>query len=95
MSGGISDALEASIREYSKYLLGLSGKTAGELEFMNAEMHNVLDMQTRDVRKTERQVILFLQFLTEMHGKTAIVNLGIDPHSMQPIVKSDSDDLMF
>lgn len=96
MSHGLSDALESSIREYSKYLLELpQHKVAAELEFLQHEMHDHLDKQSRDVRRSEQPVIQLLHFLTEAHGKTAIINLGIDPFSMQPIVRIDGDEMMF
>lgn len=96
MSHGMSDALEASIREYSKYLMELpQHRAASELEYLQHEMQDTLSKQGRDVRKSEQPVIQLLHFLCEAHGKTMIVDLGIDPHSMQPIVRLDGDEMMF
>ncbi len=96
MSMGMSDALEASIKDYSKYLLSLPVlKSAVELEFAEAEMRNVLTKNTRDIRKSEQPTMNLLLFLAEAHGKSAIVSLGFDPFSMQPIVRMDGDELSF
>lgn len=96
MAMGISDALEKSIREYSRYLLNLHECiNAEELEYAEAEMCNILAQHSRDVRKSEQATIQLLGFLAECHGKSAIVALGFDPFSMQPIVKIDGDEMMF
>jgi hypothetical protein len=96
MAMGISNALESSIREYSSYLLSLHDcRNADELEFAEAEMRNTLAQHSRDVRKNEQPTIQLLEFLAESHGKSAIAALGIDPFSMQPIVKLEGDEMMF
>jgi hypothetical protein len=96
MSMGMSDALEASIKEYSIYLLTLHEcKTADELEFNEAEIHNTLSQQFRDIRKNEQPTMQLLEFLAEAHGKSAIVALGYDPFSMTPIVRLDGDEIAF
>jgi len=96
MAMGVSDALEKSIREYSKYLLSLHNcRNADELEYTEAEMRNTLAQHSRDVRKNEQPTIQLLEFLAESHGKSAIAALGIDPFSMHPIVKWDGDEMMF
>jgi hypothetical protein len=91
----MSCALEQSIRMYSKFLLNLHGQTAAELEYMEAEIRNVLCQNSRDVHPGELPVNQLLIFLAECHGKSAIVSLGIDPFSMEPIVRVDGDEMSF
>jgi len=95
MSGGMSHALELSLKEFSKHLVSLHDKTASELEVAEKEMHRLINDQSRDVRKSEQPTVQLLQFLCEMHTKSAIVSLGIDPFSMIPIVREDGDEMMF
>lgn len=96
MGMGISDALEKSVREFSKYLLNLNDcKTADELEYTEAEIRNILAQHSRDVSNAEIPVMRLLEFLAESHGKSAIAAMGIDPFSMLPIVRLDGDEIMF
>jgi tRNA U34 5-carboxymethylaminomethyl modifying GTPase MnmE/TrmE len=91
----MSGALEQSIRMYSKFLLDLHGQTAVELEFGEAAIRNVMSQNSRDVHPGEMQVIQLLSYLAECHGKSAIASLGIDPFSMEPIVRLDGDEMSF
>ncbi len=96
MSMGMSDALESSIREYSKFLLELPTlKTADELEFAEAEIRNTLTQHSRDIRKSENPVYQLMMFLAESHGKSAVAALGYDPFTMLPIVRVDGDEMSF
>lgn len=96
MSMGLSDGLEKSVKEYSKYLLEVAGyKSATDIEFAGLEMIRKLQRMKEDVWTSELPTHQLLEFLADAHYKTLILNIGIDPFTLAPLVKNDGDEISF
>lgn len=91
----MSDELEAAMKEYSRFLVKMSGWKATEIEFEEKLIQDRLSHFGKDVRPGELPVIQLMKSLCEAHGKSAIVALGIDPFSMTPLVRMEGDELSF
>ncbi len=91
----MSDELEVAIKEYSRFLVQLAGWNAAEIEFEMLALQDRFGRFSDDVRTGEVPIVQLMQSLCEAHGKSAIIDLGIDPFSMTPLVKLESGELSF